>query len=181
MAEDAPLAALIHDDEDRALLSGVIRRVAARRAERVVTLRIPPNHCRRPGLPARQPLRGQSAPLCAGGVNGTRQARRVSHHGQEAFGLTVAEVEVVRGGAPGLSWRDIAEARGRAPETVRAQVRSVLAKTETHSEAALVRVVPGLMDVPLIAVKAALAIPAGGTLEPCPVHERRAPDGRRLT
>ncbi len=50
----------------------------------------------------------------------------------------------------GLPLRDIAEARGRSVETVRTQVRSILAKTETHSQSELVRVVLGLMDVALM-------------------------------
>jgi DNA-binding NarL/FixJ family response regulator len=69
---------------------------------------------------------------------------------QEAFGLTGAEVEIVRGITLGLPVKDIAEARGRSAETVRTQLRSILAKTETHSQSELVRVVLGLMDVALI-------------------------------
>ncbi len=60
---------------------------------------------------------------------------------QEAFGLTPAEVDIVRGITLGLPVKDIAEARGRSAETVRTQLRSILSKTETHSQSELVRVV----------------------------------------
>jgi pimeloyl-ACP methyl ester carboxylesterase len=81
----------------------------------------------------------------------------------------------------GLPLRDIAESRGRSLETVRTQVRSILAKTETHSQAELVRVILGLMDVALLKVPGFAAPPTAGTLEPRPWHEMRGPDGRRLT
>lgn len=100
---------------------------------------------------------------------------------QEAFGLTQAEVEIVRGVALGLPLRDIAEGRGRSLETVRTQVRSVLAKTETHSQAELVRVVLGLMDVALAPFGGEAGPVAKGTLEQRPWRELRGADGRRLT
>ncbi|OZA01689.1 MAG: hypothetical protein B7Y02_17320, partial [Rhodobacterales bacterium 17-64-5] len=64
---------------------------------------------------------------------------------------------------------------------VRTQVRSVLAKTETHSQAELVRVVLGLLDVALIPHEGQGAVPDLATLEPRPWQEMRGPDGRRLT
>lgn len=66
---------------------------------------------------------------------------------QQAFALTAAEVEIVRGISMGQSVRDIAEARGRSVETVRTQLRSIMAKTETRSQPELLRVVLGLMDI----------------------------------
>lgn len=66
---------------------------------------------------------------------------------QEAFGLTTAETEIVRSLTEGISLRDIAERRGRSPATVKTQLRSILAKTDTHTQADLVRVTLGLMDV----------------------------------
>ncbi|MEI2707307.1 MAG: helix-turn-helix transcriptional regulator [Ilumatobacteraceae bacterium] len=101
---------------------------------------------------------------------------------QEAFGLTPAEVEIVRGITLGLPVRDIAEARGRSAETVRTQLRSILQKTETHSQSELVRVVIGLMDVALIpAGGTGRSVPLGGALEPREVRELWLADGRRLT
>ena len=72
---------------------------------------------------------------------------------QEAFGLTAAEVEIVRGITLGLPLKDIAEQRGRSIETVRTQARSILAKTETHSQSELVRVVLGLLYWPVTEIE----------------------------
>ena len=66
---------------------------------------------------------------------------------QDAFGLTPAEAEIVQGICLGHQVREIAQRRRRSAETVRTQLRSILAKTETHSQSELVRVVLGLMDV----------------------------------
>ena len=66
---------------------------------------------------------------------------------QDAFGLTPAEAEIVQGICLGHPVREIARRRRRSAETVRTQLRSILAKTETHSQSELVRVVLGLMDV----------------------------------
>jgi pimeloyl-ACP methyl ester carboxylesterase/DNA-binding CsgD family transcriptional regulator len=99
---------------------------------------------------------------------------------QEAFGLTVAEVEIVRGIALGLPVKDIAEARGRSPETVRTQLRSILSKTETHSQSELVRVVLGLMDVAQVPAAAELDQPASASLTKLAVQRLRTAEGRRL-
>jgi pimeloyl-ACP methyl ester carboxylesterase/DNA-binding CsgD family transcriptional regulator len=98
---------------------------------------------------------------------------------QEAFALTSAEVEIVRGIALGLPVKEIAEARGRSPETVRTQLRSILAKTETHSQSELVRVVLGLMDVVQVA-PVEMEQPASANLSALPLRSLRLPDGRRL-
>jgi pimeloyl-ACP methyl ester carboxylesterase/DNA-binding CsgD family transcriptional regulator len=99
---------------------------------------------------------------------------------QEAFGLTLAEVEIVRGITLGLPVKDIAEARGRSAETVRTQLRSILAKTEAHSQSELVRVVLGLMDMALMPSEEAPAQARRGNLEPLVYQYVKAPDGRRL-
>ena len=56
-----------------------------------------------------------------------------------AFSLTNAEVDIVRALTECLSLREIAEARKRSIDTVRAQLKSVLGKTETRSQTELVR------------------------------------------
>ena len=66
---------------------------------------------------------------------------------QEAFGLTAAETEIVKALTEGISLRDIAARRGRSPATVKTQLRSILSKTDTHSQADIVRLTLGLMDV----------------------------------
>ena len=180
-----PFSDLPFDEEDRNLLAGVIRKVAGGIAEKVVTLRI--------------------RSMVTGGPVIVRVSRVVAEGGKpalalvmstelvwpegfeavvaEAFGLTPTEVEIVRGITLGLPVKDIAEARGRSAETVRTQVRSILQKTETHSQGELVRIVLGLMDVALISASGTSrrSVPVAGALEPCTVQEIWLADGRRLT
>ena len=66
---------------------------------------------------------------------------------QEAFGLTHTEAEIVRALTEGTSLKDIAKARGRSQQTVKTQLRTALAKTDTHTQSELVRLTLGLMDV----------------------------------
>lgn len=180
--DGGPFAGLPFEEEDRSLLAGVIRRVAARKAEKVATLRIRSTVTGSPVILRVSPVEGGAArPLALVVSTELVWPEGFQTTVQEAFGLTVAEVEIVRGVTLGLPLRDIAEARGRSVETVRTQVRSVLAKTETHSQAELVRVVLGLMDVALIPTPGEAGLPPRGALEPRALHEMRGPDGRRLT
>ena len=66
---------------------------------------------------------------------------------RDAFQLTGAEIDIVRALAEGKSVKAIAAERARSFETVRSQVRSILAKTETRSQAELIRITIGLMEV----------------------------------
>ncbi len=182
LAEGAPFAGLPFEEEDRALLAGVIRRVAGRKAEAVATLRIRSTVTGSPVILRVTPVEAPGPrPLALVVSTEMVWPEGFQTTVQQAFGLTLAEVEIVRGVAMGLPLRDIAESRGRSLETVRTQVRSILAKTETHSQAELVRVILGLMDVALLKVPGSSAPPVTGALEPRPWHELRAPDGRRLT
>ncbi|MCA1335270.1 hypothetical protein [Pseudooceanicola marinus] len=72
---------------------------------------------------------------------------------RRAFGLTRAETEILRALSEARPLREIAHARGRSVETVRAQIKALLAKTETRSQAELLRLV--LSFDPLPAVDAA--------------------------
>ncbi|WP_181318170.1 LuxR C-terminal-related transcriptional regulator [Pseudogemmobacter blasticus] len=169
------------DPEDLDLLRGEIRKVAGGRAEKVVTLRI---RSQRTGSPVilRVSRVEAASPLALVISTELVWPEGFEQTVQDAFGLTGAEVEIVRGIALGQPVKDIAEARGRSAETVRTQLRSILAKTETHSQSELVRVVLGLMDVALIPAGARAEVrPGAGGLEPRPLHELRRPDGRRLT
>ncbi|NEY91971.1 LuxR C-terminal-related transcriptional regulator [Tabrizicola oligotrophica] len=183
LKDGAVLADLPFDEEDVALLRTQIARVASGRAERAVTLRI------------RSTITGSPVIVRVGAVDRVAEAdarplalvistELVWPEGfeatvQEAFGLTLAEMEIVRGIALGLPVREIAEARGRSPETVRTQLRSILAKTETHSQSELVRVVLGLMDVAQIA-PVEMVQPASTSLAVLPVMTLRTAEGRRL-
>lgn len=100
---------------------------------------------------------------------------------REAFDLTLAEAEIVRAVTEGQSPREIARARNRSLETVRTQLRSILAKTETHSQSELVRVTLGLMDV----VRDTIApsprpADSGPELRQIPFRTMTLADGRRL-
>lgn len=181
-AEGGAFADLPFDEEDRTLLAGIIRRVASRKAEHVVTLRIRSRVTGSPVILRVSPVDGGAArPLALVVSTELVWPEGFQTTVQDAFGLTAAEVEIVRGVTLGLPLRDIAEARGRSLETVRTQIRSVLAKTETHSQSELVRVVLGLMDVALLPVQGSPLQGDRGALAPCPVRDLRAPDGRRLT
>ncbi len=70
-----------------------------------------------------------------------------SEHLLLTFGLTPAEADVVRHIVLGLPANDIALARDTSVETVRSQIKSILEKTEAHSQTELVRTVIGLLDV----------------------------------
>ncbi len=182
VAEGGPFAALPFEEEDRELLKGVIRRVAARKAEKVVTMRIRSTITGSPVILRVSPVEGGGAkPLALVVSTELVWPEGFAATVQEAFGLTVAEVEIVRGVTLGLPLRDIAEARGRSVETVRTQVRSVLAKTETHSQSELVRVVLGLMDVAFLPIGGEAGPALRGGPEPRPLREIKATGGRRLT
>lgn len=63
-----------------------------------------------------------------------------------SFGLSRAEVEIVRGVMTGRSLREIAVQSGRSEHTVRNQMKSVLSKTGAPGQADLIRLVALLID-----------------------------------
>ncbi|MFB2553509.1 alpha/beta fold hydrolase [Ensifer soli] len=102
---------------------------------------------------------------------------------RDAFSLTQAEVEVVRGLAEGATLQAIARERRRSVATVRTQLRSILAKTETHTQAELVRITLNLMDVVGPARESArdvATVVGSGGLEPLPFRSLYRPAGRRI-
>jgi pimeloyl-ACP methyl ester carboxylesterase/DNA-binding NarL/FixJ family response regulator len=181
LRDGAALADLPFEADDLDMLRDVIRKVASGRAERVVTLRIRSSITGSPVIVRVGPVEGETAkPLAL--VMSTELVWPEGFEAtvQEAFGLTLAEVEIVRGITLGLPVKDIAEARGRSAETVRTQLRSILAKTEAHSQSELVRVVLGLMDMALMPSEEAPTQARRGNLEPLVYQYVKAPDGRRL-
>ncbi len=181
ICEGGRIDALPFDDPDIDMLRGVIARVAGGRAEKVVMLRIRSVPGGSPVILRVSPVES-AAPRPLALVLSTELvwpdgfARTVA----EAFALTPAEVEIVRAITLGQPVRDIAETRGRSVETVRTQVRSVLQKTETHSQSELVRVVLGLMDVAAIGTDPSAAVPPATGLLPLPVQTIRGSHDRRL-
>ncbi|QKV18376.1 alpha/beta fold hydrolase [Oricola thermophila] len=100
---------------------------------------------------------------------------------REAFGLTEAEVEVLRALVEGAGMTEIAEMRGRSRETVKSQIKAILSKTETHTQVELIRVTLGLMDVVSVTERnASLKTVSGPTrLKERPFRTLRRPGGRR--
>lgn len=179
--DGSPAADLPFDEADIDTLRGVMARVAGGRAERVVTLRLRSVTTGSPVIMRVSRIETDgSRPLALVLSTELIWPEDFAQTVMEAFGLTPAEVEIVEGITVGRPIRDIAEARGRSVETVRTQLRSILHKTETHSQSELVRVVLGLMDVATIDTDpSATASPATG-LQPLPFHTVRGRDGRRL-
>ncbi len=182
LKDGAHLSDLPFDAEDISLLRGVIYKVASGQAERVVTLRIRSSITGSPVIVRIGPITSDNAkPLAL-----VMSTELVWPEGfevtvQEAFGLTAAEVEIVQGMTLGLPIKDIADSRGRSAETVRTQVRSILAKTETHSQSELIRVVLGLMDVAFMPTEGAGPVPNRmGALEQLSFQQTTGADGRRL-
>jgi pimeloyl-ACP methyl ester carboxylesterase/DNA-binding CsgD family transcriptional regulator len=103
---------------------------------------------------------------------------------QAAFEFTKAEVEVVRMLIECCSLKEIAEQRGRAVDTVRAQLKSILSKTETNSQIELVRLTLSMMDIASHALDAEPAAhlnsSVSGTLKPVPFQSISTDDGRRI-
>ncbi len=103
---------------------------------------------------------------------------------RKAFGLTGAEADVVRGLVECCSVNEIAEQRGRSVDTIRAQIKSILGKTETHSQVELVRLALSMMDMVNLTVSSAPGLRVvsrgSGALEEREFHALLTPDGRRL-
>ena len=103
---------------------------------------------------------------------------------RKAFDLTGAEADVVRGLVACCSVTEIAQQRGRSVDTIRAQIKSILAKTETHSQVELVRLALSMMDMVSLTVEAAPGLRVvsrgSGTLQEREFRSLVTPDGRRL-
>ncbi len=101
-----------------------------------------------------------------------------------AFDLSPAEVEVVRALAEGQVLAEIADTRNRSLDTVRAQLKSIMAKTETRSQTELVRLTLSTMELAHSSAEDTEHLPEAstgfGTLEPRPYYSMVLPDNRRL-
>ncbi|MHC9234148.1 bifunctional helix-turn-helix transcriptional regulator/alpha/beta hydrolase [Pseudooceanicola sp. 502str34] len=102
---------------------------------------------------------------------------------QNAFGMTPAEYAVMRALAAGHSVNEIAEMRGRSVQTVRAQVKALLQKTETRSQPELVRLMLSTVETapPQDASQPAPRISRGiHQLEDRPFRTLPLPGGRQI-
>jgi len=103
---------------------------------------------------------------------------------QSAFQLSATEVKVVKGLAQCSSLKDIAAARGRSVDTIRAQLKSIMSKTETRSQTELVRLTVGMMEMASFTQTEAAKMPEQSkgydSLEPRPFYAMTLRDGRTL-
>ncbi|MFU8776725.1 MAG: helix-turn-helix transcriptional regulator [Roseovarius sp.] len=73
----------------------------------------------------------------------------------EAFDLTQTEADILCHLVDCRSVNEIAAERGRAVDTIRVQIKSLLAKTETHSQLELVRLALSMIDMTAMTIRAA--------------------------
>jgi len=103
---------------------------------------------------------------------------------QNAFNFSDTETKVVHSLTQCLSLKDIAAARGRSVDTVRAQLKSIMTKTDTRSQTELVRLTLGMIEMASYSEGAAAKLPDQSkgydTLEPRPFYSLSLRDGRKL-
>ncbi|PVA07024.1 alpha/beta fold hydrolase [Thalassorhabdomicrobium marinisediminis] len=101
-----------------------------------------------------------------------------------AFDLTPAEADVLRLLTRGQTLQQIAETRSRSLDTVRAQLKSIMAKTETRSQTELVRLTLSTLEITHFshqATRAETELSRGyDRLAPLPFQRLTLPDGRRM-
>ncbi|MFZ1679496.1 MAG: helix-turn-helix transcriptional regulator, partial [Rhizobiaceae bacterium] len=168
--------------EDQAALQSTVRRIIGGRDEKAATLRIRDQRSGKLEILRIMPVKdADGRPFALVTSSAVTWPDDFSVTLADAFELTDAEIEIVRGIVEGLGVRDIARERARSEHTVRTQLRHVLSKTETHSQSELVRIMLGLMD---LTATRGVARPAGGAdgrLAPIVPKTMRLADGRRLS
>ena len=103
---------------------------------------------------------------------------------RRAFDLTSAEADVVQKLVECCSVKEIAAQRGRSIDTVRAQIKSILLKTETRSQVELIRLALSVMDMANLTLNAniepRLVSKGYEKLKPINFQTVTTPDKRRL-
>ena len=105
---------------------------------------------------------------------------------REVFDLTPAESEIVLALIRGSSPQEVAKLRNRSPETIRGQIKTVLAKTETRNQVELTRLMMSMLSlkvdaVPPVETTDGNAAPHGqSSLARLPYHRLSAPAGRQI-
>ena len=101
-----------------------------------------------------------------------------------AFEFTPVEAEVVRALTEGQTLQEIADARSRSIDTIRAQLKSIMAKTETRSQTELVRLTLSTMEIAQYSETVSDAVKdisqGYDSLEPRPFQTLSLDDGRRM-
>lgn len=98
---------------------------------------------------------------------------------QQSFGLSATEIELLRHLTEGYSVSDIAQMRSRSSETVRVQVKSLLAKTGARSQIELVRLALASVEA-LQGPDSAETVGDEDIAEPAPMRSAILRDGRRM-
>ena len=103
---------------------------------------------------------------------------------RRAFDLTSTEADVVQKLVECCSVKEIAAQRGRSIDTIRAQIKSILFKTETRSQVELIRLALSVMDMANLTLDAniepRLVSKGYETLKPLNFNTLTTPDERRL-
>ena len=101
-----------------------------------------------------------------------------------AFEFTPAETEIVRALTEGHTLQQIAGARSRSLDTIRAQLKSIMAKTETRSQTELVRLTLSTMEIAHFTTQMSASVGTVSqgyeTLQPRPFQTLTLSDGRRM-
>jgi pimeloyl-ACP methyl ester carboxylesterase/DNA-binding CsgD family transcriptional regulator len=165
--ESAVRSVLSDSREDTAIL-----RVRARRKERFTLLRLQLCHT------------ADGQPLVLTASNEVGWPKGYSDILRKAFGLTGAEADVVHRLVECCSVTEIATRRQRSVDTIRAQIKSILSKTDTHSQVELVRLALSMMDMATLTVNAApgprLVSRGYASLEERTFNSLVSADGRRV-
>ncbi|SFJ20692.1 alpha/beta fold hydrolase [Celeribacter neptunius] len=98
-----------------------------------------------------------------------------------AFGLTPTETEVIRRLINSENIQEIAKARGRSVDTIRTQVKTILGKTDTRSQAELIRIVLMMMHMATGPTARRNRIGTGAPLQQVQWHRLTLRDGRRMS
>ena len=175
------LARLPLDPDDASVLIAAIRAVLATRDGPPTLMRFTSARSDRSIIfhIARQPKVDGQASLVLVRTTELGWPEQLSRTMRDAFSLTASEVEIVRALAEGKSLRAIAVERKRSFDTVRTQTSTILAKTGTHSQAELIRITLGLMDVVGTEAELDPVHGAAQALAPIPFQSLRMSDGRR--
>ena len=174
----------LHDD-DRPALAAALAMLLNERGKDAALLRLRgdgPGHLM--VLRLQRCTASDGTDLVLAASNGIRLPEGFCDILRQAFGLTRAEGDILCHLVDCRSITDIAAERGRSINTIRAQIKSILAKTETHSQIELVRLALSMIDMTAMTVDIA-ATPRearGGHASPEGLDFRTltAPDGRRV-
>lgn len=180
LAPDCGLRTLPFEADDLAELGDLVRRAAGGRESNIAVTRLKPAASEGLVIARVLPVKSSAeAGLALVITSALVWTPGVDSLLQEAFGLTPAESEIVRAIAEGKAVRDIAGERGRSVDTVRTQLRSILAKTETHSQQDLVRITLAIMDTAGAEPEQSARKASPGRLSPLPFHTMVMPGARR--